>query len=97
MSDYSVVSLNVNNHPGVMSHIVGLFTRRGFNLEGILCGRLGNPKISKIYLLVKKNDQLEQIIKQLDKLYDVLFVTVCKECNIETFDNIHKIIGDNTV
>ena len=33
----TIVKLTVNNHPGAMSHITGLFSRRGFNLEGILC------------------------------------------------------------
>lgn len=79
-----------------MSHVVGLFARRGFNLEGILCGRFGNTNTSRIYLLVKRNDQLDQIIQQLEKLYDVSYVAVCQDCNVDIFDNIHKIIGDDS-
>ena len=33
----TVLELTVNNHPGVMSHVCGLFSRRGYNVEGILC------------------------------------------------------------
>lgn len=92
-----VIQLTVNNHPGVMSHITGLFTRRAFNLEGILCGRLGNGKISRIYLLVKKDQRLDQIIKQLEKLYDVSEVLVCEDYNHKIFDDIHKLIRSDDV
>ena len=36
----TIIELIVNNHHGVMSHITGLFSRRGFNLDGILCGKI---------------------------------------------------------
>ena len=66
----TIVKLNVKNHPGVMSHITGLFSRRGFNLEGILCGPVEGGGESVIYLLVRNDDRLEQIVKQVAKLYD---------------------------
>jgi acetolactate synthase I/III small subunit len=67
-----LINITVNNHPGVMSHITGLFSRRGYNLEGILCGKIGDTGQSRMYLLVEKNDLLEQIVRQLQKLYDVI-------------------------
>lgn len=75
-NNYLVVELIVNNHPGVMSHITGLFARRSFNLEGILCGQIGDGSKSTMYLLVKNDDLLDQVVKQLKKLYDVLEVNV---------------------
>lgn len=70
---YTTIELIVNNHAGVMSHITGLFSRRGYNLEGILCGSMGDGSKSRMYLLVDKDgDKLDQIIKQLQKLYDVI-------------------------
>lgn len=90
-----IIQLTVNNHPGVMSHITGLFTRRAFNLEGILCGRLENGKVSRIYLLVKRDDRVDQIIKQLQKLYDVLEVSICEDYDYMLFDNIHDLIRGN--
>ena len=38
----TVLELNVNNHAGVMSHVVGLFSRRAYNVEGILCMPVGD-------------------------------------------------------
>ncbi|HVO40331.1 MAG TPA: ACT domain-containing protein [Spirochaetia bacterium] len=66
----------VKNHPGAMSHITGLFSRRGFNLEGILCAPVDGGADSAMYLLVKNDERLEQIVKQLRKLYDVKSVVV---------------------
>lgn len=66
-----ILALRVNNHPGVMSHICGLFSRRAFNVEKILCLPIDDGKESKIYLMIAANQSLEQIIKQLLKLEDV--------------------------
>ena len=72
----TIVKLKVRNHPGAMSHITGLFSRRGFNLEGILCAPVNGGAQSAMYLVVRNDERLEQIVKQLRKLYDVLSVTV---------------------
>lgn len=70
--NHTVIELIVNNHPGVMSHITGLFSRRGYNLEGILCGAIGKGSTSVMYLLVRMNEQYQQVIRQLEKLHDVI-------------------------
>ena len=91
----TIVRLNVKNHPGAMSHITGLFSRRGFNLEGILCGPVnGGGDESVIYLLVRNDDRLEQIVKQLAKLYDVRSVTVQDDFDHTVFDRIEQLLGD---
>ena len=69
----TVLELLVNNHPGVMAHITGLFARRAFNLVGILCGPVGGDR-SRMWLLVNDDAKLEQIVKQLAKLHDVMSV-----------------------
>ena len=66
--------LIVNNHPGVLSHVCGLFARRAFNLEGVLVAPFQEGNISTMWLLVKQDERLEQIIKQLRKLYDIIEV-----------------------
>ena len=71
-----IIELTVNNHAGVMSHITGLFARRNFNLEGILCAPLKNSTKSRIYLIVRRGSNIGQIVKQLQKLYDVIEVSV---------------------
>jgi acetolactate synthase-1/3 small subunit len=69
-----VLELTVNNHPGVMSHICGLFSRRAYNVEGILCMPVGKGERSRIWLLVDKDQRLDQMTKQVMKLEDVLEV-----------------------
>lgn len=63
--------LRVRNHPGVMSHVCGLFARRAFNVEGILCLPIGDGAESAVLLLVHDDERLEQLIRQLAKLEDV--------------------------
>lgn len=70
----AVVELRVRNHPGAMSHITGLFARRAFNLEAIACAPIGNGNDSRMLLLVGNDVRLEQLERQLTKLYDVLSV-----------------------
>ncbi|MDY7031755.1 MAG: ACT domain-containing protein [Thermodesulfobacteriota bacterium] len=70
-----ILELTVSNHPGVMSHITGLFARRSYNLEGILCGPTGDGLTSRMYLLIDNTDRLKQIVKNLEKLHDVLEVS----------------------
>lgn len=69
-----ILELTVHNHPGVMSHISGLFARRAYNVEGILCMPVGDRERSRIWLLVDEDRRLEQMIKQVQKLEDVLEV-----------------------
>lgn len=69
---HTILELTVKNHPGVMSHICGLFSRRAYNLEGILCLPAGDGSRSRIWLLVNEDGRLEQIMKQVGKLADVV-------------------------
>ena len=69
-----VLELDVNNHAGVMSHVVGMFSRRAYNVEGILCMPVGSGRTSRIWLMVNEDSRLEQMVKQLEKLEDVLAV-----------------------
>lgn len=74
MCKQTVIELTVNNHPGVMSHICGLFARRAYNMEGIACMPVNGGNTSRIWLLVNADERLNQMIKQVDKLEDVLVV-----------------------
>ena len=67
----TVLELEVNNHPGVMSHVVGMFSRRAYNVEGILCMPVGDGAISRIWLMVGEDQRLDQMVKQVEKLEDV--------------------------
>ena len=70
----ATLELTVNNHPGVMTHVVGLFSRRAFNVDGILCMPVGDGAQSRIWLLVADDARLENMIRQLEKLEDVCMV-----------------------
>lgn len=69
-----VLELLVRNHPGTMSHVTGLFARRGFNLDAIVVAPVGGGSTSRVLLLVANESRLDQVEKQLAKLYDVLAV-----------------------
>ena len=85
----SVLELTVNNHPGVMSHVCGLFARRSFNVEGIVCLPVHGTRQSKIWLKIKEDERLEQIKKQTRKLVDVLDIQQ-HDGEHEVFRNLHN-------
>ena len=72
--DNVILELTVRNRPGVMTHVCGLFARRAFNVEGILCLPIQDSDKSRIWLLVNDDQRLEQMISQIDKLEDVVKV-----------------------
>ncbi|WP_392551933.1 acetolactate synthase small subunit [Orbus wheelerorum] len=77
-----VLVLTVANHPGVMTHICGLFARRAFNVEGILCLPLDDSNYSRIWLLVKDDERLTQMLSQIEKLEDVQNLMISEDCDI---------------
>lgn len=71
-----VLAVLVENKPGVLVRVAGLFSRRGFNIESIAVGRTMNPGISRMTISVEADQPtLEQIIKQLNKQVNTLKVT----------------------
>lgn len=72
-----VISVLVDNHSGVLSRVAGLFSRRGFNIDSISVGETQDPTVSRMTIVTQVDDAiLEQIIKQLSKLVNVLKVAV---------------------
>jgi acetolactate synthase-1/3 small subunit len=67
------LSVLVENKPGVLARISGLFSRRGFNIESLAVGPTEHPEISRMTIAVNVEDlPLEQVTKQLNKLINVL-------------------------
>ena len=67
------LSVLVENKPGVLARISGLFSRRGFNIDSLAVGPTEHPEISRITIVVGVEDlPLEQVTKQLNKLVNVL-------------------------
>ena len=76
------ISILVENKPGVLQRVAGLFTRRDFNIDNITVGRTANSKLSRITITTHgDNNTLEQIIKQLNKLIEVIKVREMKPEN----------------
>jgi acetolactate synthase-1/3 small subunit len=64
-----ILSVTVNNSAGVLSHVSGLFTRRGYNIDSLSVGETEDPKLSVITLVVNEaEDRIKQIEKQFLKL-----------------------------
>ena len=70
-----VLSVLVENRAGVLSHVVGLFSARGFNIASLAVGETEDPTMSRITLVTQGDERtMEQIKKQLNKLIDVIKV-----------------------
>ena len=70
-----VVSALVENRAGTLSRVSGLFSRRGFNIDSLTVGVTEDPSVSRMTIAVTGEERiLDQIIKQLGKLIDVIAV-----------------------
>jgi len=70
------LAILVENKPGVLTRVAGLFSRRGFNIESLAVGVTENLDTSRITIVVSGDDNiLEQVEKQLNKLIDIIRVS----------------------
>lgn len=88
-----VLRLHVRNHPGVLSHVCGLFARRAFNVEGIVCLPVGDATRSVILLRVHDDARLEQMIRQLRKLEDLVDIARTDDAD-EVFAAASRHLGE---
>lgn len=73
MSSSRTLSVLVENKPGVLARIAGLFSRRGYNIDSLAVGPTENPEVSRITIATSVDDAVaEQLTKQLNKLIEVL-------------------------
>ncbi len=78
-----IISVLVENHFGVLSRISSLFSARAYNINSLTVGETENKNISRMTIVVTGDDKvLEQVIKQLNKLVDVIKV---KDITSESF------------
>ncbi len=74
------ISVLLQNKPGVLSRVTGLFSGRGFNIESLAVNQTLDPEVSCLTLVTTGPDSIiEQITKQLHKLIDVIKVTDMRE------------------
>ncbi len=70
------LSVLVENRPGVLVRVAGLFARRGFNIDSLVVAETENPAVSRMTITVDEQDQpVEQVTKQLHKLINVIKIT----------------------
>lgn len=70
-----IISVEVENRFGILARIASLFSARGFNIDSLAVGETEDPTVSRITMVVPGDDQIiEQVIKQLRKLIDVIKV-----------------------
>jgi acetolactate synthase I/III small subunit len=70
-----VIMALVQNQPGVLAHVAGMFSARGFNIDSLVVGRTEDPGLSRMTIVATGDDRvLEQIRKQLDKIVTVVKV-----------------------
>jgi acetolactate synthase-1/3 small subunit len=77
MMQIQTLSVLVENKPGVLARVAGLFARRGYNIESLAVGPTDKPELSRITIQVRDTSELvlEQIVKQLNKLIEVIKVS----------------------
>ena len=75
-----ILSVLVQNHPGVLSKVSGLFSRRGFNIESLAVGTAETPDYSRITIIVNGDEYtVDQVSKQLNKLIDVVRIELLQQ------------------
>ena len=69
------IAVLVENHFGVLARVAGLFSARGFNIDSLTVGETENSDVSRMTVIAQGDDKVvEQIMKQLNKLVDVICV-----------------------
>lgn len=69
------IAVLVENHFGVLARVAGLFSARGFNIDSLAVGETQDPEVSRMTVIANGDDRVvEQIMKQLNKLVDVIRV-----------------------
>ena len=70
------LAILVENKPGILTRIAGLFARRGYNIESLAVGETEDPSISRMTIVVEGDKKvIEQVTKQLHKLINVIKLT----------------------
>jgi len=75
MNEKHILSILVENQPGVLARVAGLFSGRGFNIESLCVAETNEPRVSRMTIVTNGDlGVVEQIKKQLNKIVDVLKV-----------------------
>jgi acetolactate synthase-1/3 small subunit len=91
------LSVLVENKPGVLARISGMFSRRGFNIHSLAVGPTEHEEVSRMTIVVNVEDRpLEQVVKQLNKLINVIkIVELEKDASVERELLLIKVKADS--
>ena len=93
--DRHILSVLVENKPGVLARIALMFSRRGYNIHSLAVGPTEDDRVSRLTVVVGTEAvQLEQIVKQLNKLVNVLKITELGDDAVERELQLVKVSAD---
>ncbi|QIQ01344.1 acetolactate synthase small subunit [Streptomyces liangshanensis] len=98
MSQHTL-SVLVENTPGILARVAGLFSRRGFDIDSLAVGTTEHPGLSRVTLVVRVDERLplEQVTKQLNKLVNVVkIVELEADSAVRRELVLVKVAADNT-
>ena len=99
MSELHTLSVLVEDKPGVLARVSGLFSRRGFNINSLAVGPTEHPDISRMTIVVEVDElPMEQVTKQLNKLVNVIkIVELEPDASVQRELLLVKVRADATV
>ncbi|MEQ3548919.1 acetolactate synthase small subunit [Pseudonocardia nematodicida] len=99
MSELHTLSVLVEDKPGVLARVSGLFSRRGFNINSLAVGPTEHPDVSRMTIVVEVDElPMEQVTKQLNKLIHVIkIVELEPESSVQRELLLVKVRADATV
>ena len=99
MSELHTLSVLVEDKPGVLARVSGLFSRRGFNINSLAVGPTEHPDVSRMTIVVEVDElPMEQVTKQLNKLVHVIkIVELDPDASVQRELLLVKVRADATV
>ena len=76
--EYVSLHITVNKKPGVLSSICAIYAQRGYNLEGVVANRNNDGVTACVWMMIKENSAIGQVVEQISALPDILSVSVEK-------------------
>src|SRR6056300_666598 len=92
-----IISVLMENAPGALSRIVGVFSQRGYNVDSLCVSTTDDDSLSRLTIATQADDKvIEQMIKQMNKLIDVLkVVELTESAHVERELMLVKVVANN--
>ncbi|MDA8096534.1 MAG: acetolactate synthase small subunit [Desulforudis sp.] len=95
----NTLTVLVENNPGVLARVAGMFSRRGYNIDSLSVSTTDDPRISRMTIIVQGDEAvLQQVTRQLRKLVDVIKVQdITRDPHVDRELSLIKVTADTTV